>query len=161
MTGAGGKRAGVFGRASLLDRLVDEEPALTRERRPYRAQTEQQARESLRRDLEWLLNTRCPRPEDQIDWADRTALDYGVPDFGLYFSKNPEDWRKIAGIIEKTIQAYEPRLHNPRAESVPAKDLKSIAIFLTGVLRTEAMELQVSFPVELSRKGEGAWAKIG
>ncbi len=149
-----------FARASLLDRLVDENPKSLREPRPYRAQNPQQMRESLRRDLEWLLNTRCPRPERELVWTDRGTLDYGVPDFGTFFTANPEDWRRIAEIVEKTVRAYESRLQRVRVKTLPSKDTKEVSIVLTGVLKMDGMEEPVSFPVRISRRGESAEARL-
>ena len=43
---------------SVLDRLIDREPASRSEAALTRAQSVRQLKVSLRRDLEWLLNSR-------------------------------------------------------------------------------------------------------
>jgi type VI secretion system protein ImpF len=43
---------------SVLDRLLDDEPKKREEVQPTAAQTVRQLKDALRRDLEWLLNTR-------------------------------------------------------------------------------------------------------
>jgi type VI secretion system protein ImpF len=157
---AGERQSASFARASLLDRLVDENPKAIREPKPFRVQDRGQLRESLRRDLEWLLNTRCPRPERELVWTDRGTLDYGVPDFGTFFTANPEDWRRIAEIVAKTVRIYEPRLRQVRVETLPSKDIKEVSIVLSGVLTVDGMEEPVSFPVRISRRGESAEARF-
>ena len=53
---------------SVLDRLIDLEPGSGVENPPSRAQSVRQLKSSVRRDLEWLLNTRRnPEiPEDRL-----------------------------------------------------------------------------------------------
>ena len=43
---------------SVLERLIDRDPGAQSEPAPTRAQTVRLLRASVRRDLEWLLNTR-------------------------------------------------------------------------------------------------------
>jgi len=43
---------------SVLERLIDREPKEQSEMAPTRAQSVRALKSSLRRDLEWLLNTR-------------------------------------------------------------------------------------------------------
>ena len=48
---------------SVLERLIDREPERSSEAAPTRAQSVRLLRASVRRDLEWLLNTRrTPEP---------------------------------------------------------------------------------------------------
>ena len=44
---------------SVLDRLIDQEPKRTTEAPHSAAQSLRDLKASLRRDIEWLLNTRC------------------------------------------------------------------------------------------------------
>ena len=50
-------------RPSLLDRLIDEEPGNRGEAPDRRAQSLKELKDSVRRDLEWLLNSRRPPVE--------------------------------------------------------------------------------------------------
>ena len=43
---------------SVLERLIDREPAAKQEPAPTRSQSVRLLKASVRRDLEWLLNTR-------------------------------------------------------------------------------------------------------
>jgi len=167
---------------SILDRLVDKEPNQIEEAKPLRTQTCRQLEQSLRRDLEWLLNTRVSAKS--INWDDRTVIDYGVPDFGNLFTHNPEDGQRIADILEKTIKAYEPRLEhlkvklqeNPTPKAKAPDKPKSKAkvqktpppkanklrysphpgerqILIEGVLRICEIGEAFSFPIVLSDQG--------
>src|ERR1700760_3085548 len=48
------------GRVPLFDRLIDEERHISHEPTPFRTLDRQGVRDSLRRELERLLATRCP-----------------------------------------------------------------------------------------------------
>ena len=67
-------------RTLLFDRLVDRDPKLRHEVRPMRTLDRRGLKESVRRDLELLLNTRCPLPAHRIPPRDRSVVDYGIPD---------------------------------------------------------------------------------
>ncbi|MDD2390575.1 MAG: type VI secretion system baseplate subunit TssE, partial [Desulfobacterales bacterium] len=90
-------------RASLMDRLVDQHPASHREARPLRTLSRKRLKESLSRDLEWLLNTRTSLPAAVFDEMDLTVIDYGIPDFGSCFTANEEDHKRLAGRVKKAI----------------------------------------------------------
>lgn len=103
-------QADIYVRASLLDRLIDQAPKSPEEDRPLRAQTLKAFRNALRRDLEWLLNTRCPVSEAELKTRQRSVIDYGIIDFGTFFTQNPEDHQRLKKIFEDTLKQYEPRL---------------------------------------------------
>jgi len=67
-------------------------------------------RESVRRELARLLNTRCPTPTHLIGGQDRSVVNYGIPDFSSMSPTNTEDQKRLATIISQTITAFEPRL---------------------------------------------------
>ena len=67
---------------SVLERLIDREPQIAAEPPLTRAQSVRQLKASLRRDLEWLLNTRRT-PEaagDEFQELERSLFNYGLPD---------------------------------------------------------------------------------
>ena len=49
-------------RAPLFDRLVDLDPSTQEESRPLRVQSRMELKASVRQEVGWLLNTRCPIP---------------------------------------------------------------------------------------------------
>jgi len=73
---------------SLLDRLIDEEPGLSRESAPYRVFTIGQVKAAVTRDLENLLNTRrnIQVPPVAFEELNNSLFVYGVRD---YTAQNP------------------------------------------------------------------------
>lgn len=99
---------------SLLDRLIDRHPNIRSEAARARAQSYRELKEAVRRDLEWLLNTRrTPNaaPASAPELA-RSVYNYGLPDFTNAALNVADDRRRIARIMEMTIGNYEPRLIN-------------------------------------------------
>ena len=96
---------------SILDRLLDFDPSRKVEAAISRNQVIKELRESVRRDLEFLLNTRkrCVEDISQWDELEYTVLNYGIPD-ATGVNIGAEDAREeFAKIIEKTVIKYEPR----------------------------------------------------
>lgn len=100
----------------LFDRLVDRDPRLRREVRPLRTLSRRDLRESVRRELERLLNTRVQLPLHQLETRERTVIDYGVPDFGTFSARSDEQRRRLGVILAKAIETYEPRLRQVKVE---------------------------------------------
>ena len=68
---------------SVLERLIDREPDAKQEPAPTRSQSVRLLKVSVRRDLEWLLNTR-QNPEavsDEYPEVAKSLFNYGLPDF--------------------------------------------------------------------------------
>jgi type VI secretion system protein ImpF len=102
----------------MLDRLIHSEPKAAGGRTP--AHTLRDMKQSIRRDLENLLNTRwrCTSWPPNLNELGKSLIDYGIPDFSgsaLGSSVNREEFRRI---IERTIQRFEPRLKGVRVELV-------------------------------------------
>ena len=114
------------GHALLFERLVDEEHRHAphgEEARPLRAHDRGGLKESVRRELRRLLNTRCNLPLRLLDAAPRTVLDYGVPDFSSLSAHSGDDQKLIASVVASTVAAFEPRLREVRvtAERAPGE----------------------------------------
>lgn len=97
---------------SLLDRLTDENPDQTTEARGVRAENLVSLRESVLRDLEWLLNTgNIEGVVDLDDWPEvaRSVLNYGLPNLSgkTVSATNPDE---IQDQIRETIRHFEPRI---------------------------------------------------
>lgn len=92
---------------SLLDRLSTNEDWPT-----TRAASLRMYREALKRDMEWLLNTRRP-PLDGIErftLASRSVIHYGLIDTSALSLSSSNDTRRLQEAIRNCIVAYEPRL---------------------------------------------------
>lgn len=92
---------------SVLDRLLEFNPGVVNE-----SHTEdlQQYKQSVRRDLEWLLNTRrvVERLPPEHKELNRSLAAYGLPDFSdEEVNHSPEG---VCRAIELSIRTFEPRL---------------------------------------------------
>jgi len=97
---------------SLLDRLTDDSPDARVESREQRVLSWQRLRESLRRDLAWLLN--CVHLEATEDLAAfplvaKSTVNYGIPDLsGMPVAG--VDVEQLQKRVRQAILDFEPRL---------------------------------------------------
>jgi len=97
---------------SVLERLTDRDPTVAAEPPLTRAQSVRQLKASLRRDLEWLLNTRR-RPdaaESEFKELEQSLFNYGLPDISNLSWDSARDRARVSRMIEKTITTFEPRI---------------------------------------------------
>ncbi len=82
--------------------------------------------QAVRRDIEWLLNTKSVQPYDLEDLPEtrESLANYGLPDFSHYSGSSPADCQRIGGLIVQTLRRFEPRLepNSIRVEHVPASE---------------------------------------
>ncbi|HEX8566108.1 MAG TPA: type VI secretion system baseplate subunit TssE [Pyrinomonadaceae bacterium] len=97
---------------SIFDRLLDFEPELTSEAPKSRAKSLRELKQSVRRDLEWLLNTRrTPIEVDaSLEETTRSLAMYGLPDFTGVSAKSPSEQKRLLKEIETALKQFEPRL---------------------------------------------------
>lgn len=151
-------------RTPLFDRLVDRDPRLRREVRAMRTLDRRGLRESVRRELERLFNTRCPIPAHRLAGRPRTVLDYGIPDLSGFSPRSYEDRERLADVLRRAVEAFEPRLAEVRVHLEPAPgDELALAGRIEAVLVTDSIPEPVSFLTVLQLKeGEievhdGSW----
>jgi type VI secretion system protein ImpF len=109
---------------SLLDRLLDDEPDVQREPSKLRHQVLRELKQSVRRDLENLLNTRRrarPRPPELAE-LERSLVNYGLPDFAGGSLASGEDRDAFRQTVENVIRTFEPRFKAVRVELVDAAE---------------------------------------
>jgi len=97
---------------SLLDRLTDDEPSQRRESREQRFFNVRRLRQSVLRDLGWLLNTtRQPAGSeiDRYDEASRSTLNFGVPELAG-ISASTVDVEQLAQCVKEAVLRFEPRI---------------------------------------------------
>ena len=151
-------------RALLFERLVDRELG-QEEPQPFRVLTREELRESVRRELGQLLNSRCPVPLQLIGEVDRTVINYGIPDFSSLSPQSSDDRKLIAAVIGETIAAFETRLKNVSVNAEYFEgDERTLHITVNADLVTETViEIRshpesgtstepVSFPIVLYSK---------
>lgn len=98
-------------RASILDRLIDDEPHLNVEAEGRWLQGVTDLRMSVKRDLENLLNTRYRviEPPEQLRQLEFSLLNYGMPDLATVNVISVEKKREFVQGLERTLKDYEPR----------------------------------------------------
>jgi type VI secretion system protein ImpF len=109
---------------SLLDRLLDSEPDRLADMPRTRQHQLRDALESLRRDLEAVLNTRrCPAtPSAKLPRLKRSLLTYGVGDFIGANMITREQRAVFAATLEESIRESEPRLRNLAVSVLDPRD---------------------------------------
>lgn len=111
-------------RPSVLDRLLDDEPHLSSEKDPGQHQYVRQLRDSLRRDLENLLNARrylSSLPEDLYE-AEKSLLNYGLPDLATVNIIDAKKRGEFAERLQKTLLEFEPRFKSVKVTYIDAAD---------------------------------------
>jgi type VI secretion system protein ImpF len=137
---------------SLIDRLIDLEPGNRKEAPTAQTQSLRQLKDSVRRDLEWLLNTRRTPAEAPARAKElwRSSYSYGLPDLtGL--ALNTEEARgDLARILETAIGAFEPRLRNATATLQPSDAGSRVLRFqIEALLLMEPAPARVYFDTTL------------
>ena len=109
---------------SLLDRLLDAEPDKSVDPPRTRQRQVSDALESLRRDLETVLNTRrCPNtPPKKLPRLRRSLLTYGLGDFIGANMITREQRQMFATTIEEAIRESEPRFRNLSVSVMDPRD---------------------------------------
>jgi type VI secretion system protein ImpF len=103
---------------SILDRLIDAEPGKVAEGYGSRTQMLKELRESVRRDLQNLLNTRAPSLSGQGAALSRSIINYGIPDFAGADLSSAEDKEQFRAVIEAVIKRYETRFKSVHVKIV-------------------------------------------
>ncbi len=134
---------------SVLDRLIDREPNNSAEAPLSRAQSVRVLKNAVRRDLEWLMNTRCVLriSEEALDEVGHSLYTYGLPDFSSYSIASTADQSRLLREILTAIKVFEPRLANVRV--VPLEDtfshLKQVRLRIDAMLLMEPTPEPISF----------------
>jgi type VI secretion system protein ImpF len=87
---------------SVLDRLIDAEPNNRNEAASSRAQSFKEMKDSVRRDLEWLLNTTrsIVEPPSAARELWKSVYCYGLPDITGVGLKSQDERRRLARVVE-------------------------------------------------------------
>jgi len=139
-------------RPSLLDRLIDEEPGNRNEAPDRRAQSLKELKDSVRRDLEWLLNSRRSPAEPALSAKElwRSVYCYGLPDTTGLAMSSAEDRNWMARLVTTAVAAFEPRLLNVTINMEPSSEGSRILHFqIEALLRMEPAPARVFFDTTL------------
>ncbi len=134
---------------SVLDRLIDNEPSTPMDPPASRAASVRQLKASLRRDLEWLLNTR--RNPDAVPESYKllsaSVYNYGLPDVSSMSVDSPRDRNKLLRMIETSVKFFEPRLKEVRVRPVEtaAQGSRSLRFQIEGLLMMDPAPEHIYF----------------
>jgi type VI secretion system protein ImpF len=138
-------------RALLFDRLVDLEPQTQKEIRPLRVLDKKGLKDSVRRELGRLLNTRRPIPLAP-PLEERTVINYGIPDFSSLSPHSDNDRRRLEFWMQEAIRNYEPRLVNVKVTVEAAgKDERALTARIDADLQLDTIREPVAFSVLVKR----------
>ena len=137
---------------SVIDRMTDREPHIAAEPPATHSQSMRELKQSLRRDLEWLLNSRrnpTPIPEG-ARYLPRSVFAYGLPDITGVSLNSERDRQQLIHIIEDAVVAFEPRLTAVTVSLLPVETHARILRFqIEGLLRTDPAPERISFDTTL------------
>jgi type VI secretion system protein ImpF len=132
---------------SLLDRLTEVEEWPT-----TRSQSTRFFRDGLKRDLEWLLNTRQP-PIPEIasrPGAKASVINYGLPDISSLGLNSASDQRALRIAIETCLRNYEPRLMDIRV-TLQSSDtvVRRLRFHIEGNMKLDPAPEEIAFDTVL------------
>jgi type VI secretion system protein ImpF len=139
-------------RPSLLDRLIDEEPGNRSEAPDRRAQSLKELKDSVRRDLEWLLNSRRSPAEPALSAKElwRSVYCYGLPDTTGITMSSAEDRNRMARMVASAVAAFETRLTNVTVSMDPPTASSRVLHFqIEALLKMEPSPARVFFDTKL------------
>ena len=139
---------------SVLDRLIDEDPRSQSEAQPTRARSVRELRSAVRRDLEWLLNSRrAIRDEEarlQPAIVAQSVENYGLPDVTNLSLDSGADQVLLIQLLQTTITRFEPRLRSVRVVPQPQDKKRRILRFtIEGILDMDPAPEWISFDTSL------------
>lgn len=111
-------------RPSILDRLLDDEPDNKNEVDPGQHQKLKQLRNSVRRDLENLMNARfrVMEPNEEFQELDNSLLNYGLPDLATINITDLDKRKEFTSKMEKILKGFEPRFKDVNVSYMENKD---------------------------------------
>jgi len=141
---------------SALDRLIDLEPDNRMENPLSRSQSVRLLKAAVRRDLEWLLNSRriADVPDEGFKEVNRSVYTYGLPDLSSLTMASTADRNRLVRSILATINLFEPRLTNVRLVLVETPDAgkKDVRLRIEAMLRMDPVPEPVSFDTIIELK---------
>jgi len=128
---------------SVLDRLMTVE-----DRPTTRSQSLRYFKEALKRDLEWLLNTRQPPIPELVDYpqARASVINFGLPDISSLGLSSASDHGRLRKAIETCLRNFEPRLMDVRVtlEGSDTAD-RRLRFHIEGNMKLDPAPEEISF----------------
>jgi type VI secretion system protein ImpF len=134
---------------SVLDRLLDDQPELERDRPLSATEALTVLRRAVRRDLEALLNARrrfagIPKAFGELN---NSSLAFGLPDYTAGAMNEPEARETLRREIERSIRLFEPRLIQVAVFLVPRENEldATLQLRIEALLHADPAPEQISF----------------
>ncbi|MEZ5347350.1 MAG: type VI secretion system baseplate subunit TssE [Pyrinomonadaceae bacterium] len=137
---------------SIVERLIDFEPNMSSETAKSRSQSLKDLKISVKRDIEWLLNTRHATSEvpDGLEEVHRSLAVYGLPDFTGQSSKDTAHRKDLIKNVEHCLRLFEPRLMNLKVTLEETDKVnRGVRFKIEGVLRVEPTPEPIVFDTVL------------
>ena len=125
---------------SILDRLIDQEPAGLPAPQVEPSRDLAQIKASVKRDLEWLLNSKQPvfDPPGDLRHVRRSLLTFGLPDFTVASLNSTKDQDVLRRAIEEAVRRFEPRLADVTVRLEAGREFdRSLRFRIDGMLQVE------------------------
>lgn len=138
---------------SLLDRLIDLDPHSAVEAPLTRQQSLRQLRASVKRQVEWILNT--VRTIEEVPACCRelrkSLYFYGLPDITSITLNSSQDEQRLLHAIENAISQFETRLTRVRVTSYErmSKQRAAIQFHVEAFLMIDPAPERISFDTVL------------
>ena len=138
----------------LLDRLLDDNPHSQVESDRVHHLVIHQLKESVRRDLEDLFNTRqcCIAPTAEHEHIQRALHNYGLPDAATLNLGSQKARLAFCRTVEDTIRRYEPRIRSVKVQTQSGFDPEdpSIRFRVEATLRALSADEVIVFDSALN-----------
>ncbi len=142
---------------SVLDRLFDNNPDERADPPITRSESVRRMKSALKRDMEWLLNTRRSQIMEEVQGETgelkRSLLNFGLPDISSMSVQSGKDHNRILRQMEEAVEYFEPRLRNVRVSLQPVNRVeRRLRFVIEALLMIDPAPEQVRFDtvVELS-----------
>ena len=141
---------------SLLDRLTDDDPESRQEARDKRVLSMNKLRESVLRDLGWLLNSGNLDSVEDLDaypLVKESVLNYGMPDLAGVTASGV-DRSALERAVRQAIWDFEPRIlrNSVKVRAVVSKDQmnrNALAFEIQGELWAQPVPLRLFLRTEV------------
>ena len=118
-----------------------------------RSESVRQLKEAVRRDIEWLLNTRrIAEPADPAFVEVQESLyHYGIPDITSLSADSRETRKRLERYLSDAVIRFEPRLRNVRVTVTDSGEshVRHVRFVVEGLLQIEPTPEQVAFDTVL------------
>jgi type VI secretion system protein ImpF len=131
---------------SLLDRLCDVEDWPTTRQASMRMY-----RESVKRDVEWLLNSRRPPIHGLSGYprASASVVNFGLPDINAYSDSGGDQSALLMAILQ-TLRNFEPRMQGLKVMLARSDNLtRSLRFHIEGKIQFETSVEEIQFDTVL------------